>query len=158
MDHAQAQSQNAFDLLVVGAGPAGLMAAEQAARAGMRVAIAEAMPSPARKFLMAGKSGLNLTKAEEPNSFLQHFDTIAPLKPILAQFGPAEVIGFAQGLGQEVFTGSTGRVFPTRMKASPLLRAWLARLDALGVVLLRRHGDLALWPGLIWRHSFRSTP
>jgi uncharacterized flavoprotein (TIGR03862 family) len=139
MDHAQAQSQNAFDLLVVGAGPAGLMAAEQAARAGMRVAIAEAMPSPARKFLMAGKSGLNLTKAEEPNSFLQHFDTIAPLKPILAQFGPAEVIGFAQGLGQEVFTGSTGRVFPTRMKASPLLRAWLARLDALGVVLLRRH-------------------
>ncbi|MBT6865397.1 MAG: TIGR03862 family flavoprotein [Planktomarina temperata] len=139
MDHAQAQSQNVFDLLVVGAGPAGLMAAEQAARAGMRVAIAEAMPSPARKFLMAGKSGLNLTKAEEPNSFLQHFDTIAPLKPILAQFGPAEVIGFAQGLGQEVFTGSTGRVFPTRMKASPLLRAWLARLDALGVVLLRRH-------------------
>ena len=139
MDHAQAQSQNVFDLLVVGAGPAGLMAAEQAARAGMRVAIAETMPSPARKFLMAGKSGLNLTKAEEPNSFLQHFDTIAPLKPILAQFGPAEVIGFAQGLGQEVFTGSTGRVFPTRMKASPLLRAWLARLDALGVVLLRRH-------------------
>ena len=139
MDHAQAQSQNVFDLLVVGAGPAGLMAAEQAARAGMRVAIAEAMPSPARKFLMAGKSGLNLTKAEEPNTFLQHFDTIAPLKPILAQFGPAEVIGFAQGLGQEVFTGSTGRVFPTRMKASPLLRAWLARLDALGVVLLRRH-------------------
>ncbi|MDA8713791.1 TIGR03862 family flavoprotein [Planktomarina temperata] len=139
MDHAQAQSQNVFDLLVVGAGPSGLMAAEQAARAGMRVAIAEAMPSPARKFLMAGKSGLNLTKAEEPNTFLQHFDTIAPLKPILAQFGPAEVIGFAQGLGQEVFTGSTGRVFPTRMKASPLLRAWLARLDALGVVLLRRH-------------------
>ena len=139
MDHAQAQSQNVFDLLVVGAGPAGLMAAEQAARAGMRVAIAEAMPSPARKFLMAGTSGLNLTKAEEPNTFLQHFDTIAPLKPILAQFGPAEVIGFAQGLGQEVFTGSTGRVFPTRMKASPLLRAWLARLDALGVVLLRRH-------------------
>ena len=139
MDHAQAQSQNVFDLLVVGAGPAGLMAAEQAARAGMRVAIAETMPSPARKFLMAGKSGLNLTKAEEPNTFLQHFDTIAPLKPILAQFGPAEVIGFAQGLGQEVFTGSTGRVFPTRMKASPLLRAWLARLDALGVVLLRRH-------------------
>lgn len=139
MDHAQAQSQLVFDLLVVGAGPAGLMAAEQAARAGMRVAIAEAMPSPARKFLMAGKSGLNLTKAEEPNTFLQHFDTIAPLKPILAQFGPAEVIGFAQGLGQEVFTGSTGRVFPTRMKASPLLRAWLARLDALGVVLLRRH-------------------
>ncbi|MDA8818026.1 NAD(P)/FAD-dependent oxidoreductase, partial [Planktomarina sp.] len=139
MDHAQTQRQDQFDVLVVGAGPAGLMAAEQAARAGMRVAVAEAMPSPARKFLMAGKSGLNLTKAEEPNAFLQNFDTIVALKPIISQFGPAEVIGFAEALGQEVFTGSTGRIFPTCMKASPLLRAWLARLDALGVVLLRRH-------------------
>ena len=139
MDHAQTQPQDQFDVLVVGAGPAGLMAAEQAARAGMRVAVAEAMPSPARKFLMAGKSGLNLTKAEEPNAFLQNFDAIAALKPIISQFGPAEVIGFAEALGQEVFTGSTGRIFPTCMKASPLLRAWLARLDALGVVLLRRH-------------------
>ena len=139
MDHAQAQSQDVFDLLVVGAGPAGLMAAEQAARAGMRVAVAEAMPSPARKFLMAGKSGLNLTKAEDPEIFLQNFDAITALKPILSEFGPAEVTAFAQGLGQEVFTGSSGRVFPTSMKASPLLRAWLARLDALGVVMLRRH-------------------
>ena len=111
MDHAQAQSQDLFDVLVVGAGPAGLMAAEQAARAGIRVAVAEAMPSPARKFLMAGKSGLNLTKAEDPDAFLQHFDAIAPLKPILSEFGPAEVIGFAEGLGLKVFTGSTGRVF-----------------------------------------------
>ena len=133
------QPQDQFDVLVVGAGPAGLMAAEQAARSGIRVAVAEAMPSPARKFLMAGKSGLNLTKAEEPNRFLQNFDAIAALKPILSQFGPAEVIGFAEALGQEVFTGSTGRIFPTCMKASPLLRAWLARLEALGVVLLRRH-------------------
>ena len=139
MDHAQAQSQDVFDLLVVGAGPAGLMAAEQAARAGMRVAVAEAMPSPARKFLMAGKSGLNLTKAEDPEIFLQNFDAITALRPILSEFGPAEVTAFAQGLGQEVFTGSSGRVFPTSMKASPLLRAWLARLDALGVVMLRRH-------------------
>jgi len=139
MDHAQAQYQDVFDLLVVGAGPAGLMAAEQAARAGMRVAVAEAMPSPARKFLMAGKSGLNLTKAEDPEIFLQNFDAITALKPILSEFGPAEVTAFAQGLGQEVFTGSSGRVFPTSMKASPLLRAWLARLDALGVVMLRRH-------------------
>ena len=149
MDHAQAQSQDLFDVLVVGAGPAGLMAAEQAARAGIRVAVAEAMPSPARKFLMAGKSGLNLTKAEDPDAFLQHFDAIAPLKPILSEFGPAEVIGFAEGLGQKVFTGSTGRVFPTRMKASPLLRAWLVRLDALGVTLLRHHR----WIGRLTTHA-----
>jgi uncharacterized flavoprotein (TIGR03862 family) len=125
------------------------MAAEQAAQAGMRVAVAEAMPSPARKFLMAGKSGLNLTKAEKPEAFLQYFDAISSLKPILSKFGPAEVIGFAEGLGQEVFTGSTGRVFPIRMKASPLLRAWLARLDALGVVLLRRHR----WIGPLTPHE-----
>ena len=149
MDHAPTQSPEVFDVLVVGAGPAGLMAAEQAAQAGMRVAVAEAMPSPARKFLMAGKSGLNLTKAEKPEAFLQYFDAISSLKPILSKFGPAEVIGFAEGLGQEVFTGSTGRVFPTRMKASPLLRAWLARLDALGVVLLRRHR----WIGPLTPHT-----
>jgi uncharacterized flavoprotein (TIGR03862 family) len=149
MDHGPTQSPAVFDVLVVGAGPAGLMAAEQAAQAGMRVAVAEAMPSPARKFLMAGKSGLNLTKAEKPEAFLQYFDTISSLKPILSEFGPDEVIGFAEGLGQEVFTGSTGRVFPTRMKASPLLRAWLARLDALGVVLLRRHR----WVGPLTPHT-----
>ncbi|MBT6521700.1 MAG: TIGR03862 family flavoprotein, partial [Rhodobacteraceae bacterium] len=115
----------------------------------MRVAVAEAMPSPARKFLMAGKSGLNLTKAEKPEAFLQYFDAISSLKPILSEFGPDEVIGFVEGLGQEIFTGSTGRVFPTRMKASPLLRAWLARLDALGVVLLRRHR----WVGPLTPHT-----
>ena len=149
MDHGPTQSPAVFDVLIVGAGPAGLMAAEQAAQAGMRVAVAEAMPSPARKFLMAGKSGLNLTKAEKPEAFLQYFDAISSLKPILSEFGPDEVIGFAEGLGQEVFTGSTGRVFPTRMKASPLLRAWLARLDALGVVLLRRHR----WVGPLTPHT-----
>ena len=149
MDHGPTQSPAVFDVLIVGAGPAGLMAAEQAAQAGMRVAVAEAMPSPARKFLMAGKSGLNLTKAEKPEAFLQYFDAISSLKPILSEFGPDEVIGFAEGLGQEVFTGSTGRVFPTRMKASPLLRAWLARLDALGVVLLRRHR----WIGPLTSHA-----
>ena len=149
MDHGPTQSPAVFDVLVVGAGPAGLMAAEQAAQAGMRVAVAEAMPSPARKFLMAGKSGLNLTKAEKPEAFLQFFDAISSLKPILSEFGPDEVIGFAEGLGQEVFTGSTGRVFPTRMKASPLLRAWLARLDALGVVLLRHHR----WVGPLTPHT-----
>ena len=128
-----------YDVLIVGAGPAGMMAAEHAALAGLRVAVADAMPSPARKFLMAGKSGLNLTKHEDASIFIKNYDAIKPLRPILAEFGPNEVINFVQGLGQEVFTGSTGRVFPKAMKASPLLRTWLARLETLGVTLLRRH-------------------
>ncbi len=128
-----------YDVLIVGAGPAGLMAAEQAALLGFKVAIADAMPSPARKFLMAGKSGLNLTRHEDTTLFLKSYDAIEPLRPILAEFGPKAVIKFAQDLGQEVFTGSTGRIFPIVMKASPLLRAWLARLESLGVMLLSRH-------------------
>jgi len=116
-----------------------MMAAEHAALAGLRVAIADAMPSPARKFLMAGKSGLNLTKQEDASVFIRNYDAIESLRPILAEFGPNEVVNFAQDLGQEVFTGSTGRVFPKAMKASPLLRTWLTRLEALGVTLLRRH-------------------
>ena len=129
----------AYDVLIVGAGPAGLMAAEQAALAGMKVAVADAMPSPARKLLMAGKSGLNLTKHEDTLVFIKNYDAIETLHPILSEFGPKEVINFVQDLGQEVFTGSTGRVFPKLMKASPLLRAWLARLETLGVTLLRQH-------------------
>ena len=125
--------------LVIGAGPAGLMAAEEMARAGLRVTIAEAKPSPARKLLMAGKSGLNLTKAEAFEPFMHAFHEAAdPLRPILAAFGPTQVQDWAEGLGQPLFTGSTGRVFPKSMKASPLLRAWLARLDEMGVVLNRR--------------------
>jgi len=145
-----------FDVLVVGAGPAGLMAAEQAANAGLRVAVAESMPSPARKFLMAGKSGLNLTKDEATDKFLNNFDAVEPLRPIISEFGPAEAISFAKNLGQEVFTGSTGRVFPTKMKASPILRAWLARLKGQGVTLLRRYR----WTGPLStnsRHRF-DTP
>ena len=141
MQHPLAPKKHvlAYDVLIVGAGPAGLMAAEQAALAGMKVAVADAMPSPARKLLMAGKSGLNLTKHEDTLVFIKNYDAIETLHPILSEFGPKEVINFVQDLGQEIFTGSTGRVFPKVMKASPLLRAWLARLETLGVTLLRQH-------------------
>src|SRR5690554_5177237 len=137
--------ENSPDALVIGAGPAGLMAAGALAEAGYAVTVAEAKPSPARKFLMAGKSGLNLTKVEGQEAFLAAFgDGAEWLHPILDAFGPAEVQAWAEALGQPLFTGSTGRVFPKAMKASPLLRAWLARLNASGVTLQRR------WRWLGW--------
>ena len=128
------------DAVVIGAGPAGLMAAEELAKTGLSVMLADAMPSVGRKFLMAGKSGLNITKAEPSAAFLAAYGDHLPtaLATALDQFGPGEVVAWAEGLGQPVFTGSTGRVFPTAMKASPLLRAWLARLDRLGVQIETR--------------------
>lgn len=125
------------DVAVIGAGPAGLMAAEVLAGAGHRVTVCEAKPSPARKLLMAGRSGLNLTRDEPPATFAANYEANW-LAPIVATFGPAEVMDWARGLGVELFTGTTGRVFPVEMKASPLLRAWLRRLDALGVRLQSR--------------------
>ena len=126
----------ALDALVIGAGPAGLMAAEALAAAGRRVVVAEAKPSPARKLLMAGKSGLNLTKVEPDDAFRAAYAEAAPrLRPMLDAFGPAALGDWARGLGQELFVGSTGRVFPVVMKASPLLRAWLARLAAAEVTI-----------------------
>ncbi|MGL4309595.1 MAG: TIGR03862 family flavoprotein [Paracoccaceae bacterium] len=133
-----------FDgVLVIGAGPAGLMAAETLVAAGVQVRVLEAKASPARKFLMAGKSGLNLTKDEQLAVFTARYDSDW-LAPLLADFGPEQVRKWAEGLGAALFTGSTGRVFPVAMKASPLLRAWLARLDAAGVDLRRRWR----WTGL----------
>jgi len=121
--------------VVVGAGPAGLMAAEELARAGCAVTLADAKPSVGRKFLMAGKSGLNLTKDEPADRLLLAYDEAAPwLAPMISAFDAAAVQAWARDLGQDLFTGSTGRVFPVAMKASPLLRAWLTRLDGLGVV------------------------
>ena len=124
-----------LDALVIGAGPAGLMAAEELARAGRRVVVCEAKSSAGRKFLMAGKSGLNVTRAERLDVFAARYDAPGWLAPMLAEFGPDQVVAWCQDLGQPVFTGSTGRVFPVAMKASPLLRAWLARLAGLGVTL-----------------------
>ncbi|MDP2082455.1 MAG: TIGR03862 family flavoprotein [Pseudotabrizicola sp.] len=126
-----------MDALVIGAGPAGLMAAEELALAGRKVVVAEAKPTPARKFLMAGKSGLNVTKDEPPDTFAAAFNTDW-LAPILADFGPEQVAQWCRDLGQDVFTGSSGRVFPKAMKASPLLRAWLQRLAGQGVDLRTR--------------------
>lgn len=129
--------QETVEALVIGAGPAGLMAAEAMAMAGLRVLVAEAKPSPARKFLMAGKSGLNLTKDESAARFAAQFST-PRIAPMLAGFGPVQAMEWARALGQEVFTGSSGRVFPVAMKGSPLLRAWLARLSGQGVALRMR--------------------
>ncbi len=116
---------------VVGGGPAGLMAAEAALAAGAAVTVFEAKPTLGRKFLMAGKSGLNLTKNEPRHRALGAYGAAAErLRPMIAEMGPAEVMAWAEGLGEGLFTGSSGRVFPKAMKASPLLRRWIARLGA----------------------------
>ncbi|MCB1389357.1 MAG: TIGR03862 family flavoprotein [Rhodobacteraceae bacterium] len=127
------------DALVVGAGPAGLMAADRLLAAGCTVLLAEAKPSPARKLLMAGKSGLNITKDESFDTFLDAYAEAAEwLRPMLTAFGPQQVQEWAQALGQEVFTGSSGRVFPRSMKASPLLRHWMTDLATRGLTLRTR--------------------
>lgn len=125
--------------LIIGAGPAGLMAAEALGAAGHTVVIAEQMPSAGRKLLMAGKSGLNLTKDEPFAPFLAAYgDAASDLRPMLMEFGPDQVQDWARGLGQELFTGSSKRVFPRAMKASPLLRAWMGRLATQGAELRTR--------------------
>jgi uncharacterized flavoprotein (TIGR03862 family) len=124
---------------IIGAGPAGLMAAERLARAGVAVVVHEAMPSVARKFLMAGRGGLNLTHSEDLAPFTGRYGEAAgTVAAWLEAFSPTHLIGWAEGLGQATFTGSSGRVFPRAMKASPLLRAWLGRLAELGVEVRTR--------------------
>ena len=125
---------------VIGAGPAGLMVAERLANVGLRVTVHERMPSVGRKFLMAGRGGLNLTHSEALAPFLDRYDAPARARigGWLDAFSPADLTAWAEGLGQETFVGSSGRVFPKAMKASPLLRAWLARLEGLGVEIRTR--------------------
>ncbi len=119
---------------VVGGGPAGLMAAEVLATAGVQVVVREQMASVGRKFLVAGRGGLNLTHSENLDAFLGRYGAAAPrLAAAIAGFGPADLRAWCAGLGEEPFVGSSGRVFPEGFRATPLLRKWLRRLDALGV-------------------------
>lgn len=125
---------------VIGAGPAGLMAAETLAATGHPVVVFDQMAAPARKFLLAGRGGLNLTHSDPLELFLTRYGGAAEwLRPAIEAFPPSALIAWAEGLGQACFTGTSGRVFPRAMKASPLLRAWLARLEFQGVTLRRRH-------------------
>lgn len=127
------------------------MAAEVLAAAGKRVVLAEAMPTVGRKFLMAGKSGLNLTRDEPLDTFLGRFSDGNPrFSDVLAAFGPEDVMRWAKDLDEPLFTGTTKRVFPTAMKASPLLRRWLARLDNLGVER-RTRWRWSGWDGDVWQ-------
>lgn len=128
------------DVAVIGAGPAGLMAAEAASGAGLAVDVFDAMPSAARKFLLAGRGGLNLTHSEALDAFLSRYgERRAQLEPIVREFDPAALRDWADGLGVHTFVGSSGRVFPAEMKAAPLLRRWLHRLRDAGARFHMRH-------------------
>ncbi|MDI3563418.1 TIGR03862 family flavoprotein [Bradyrhizobium sp. Arg816] len=128
------------DVAVIGAGPAGLMAAEVLAQGGARVTVYDGMPSAGRKFLMAGRGGLNLTHSEPLPDFMARYREAAPrLQAAIAAFSPDGLRAWSAALGEPTFVGSSGRVFPKAFKASPLLRAWLRRLDAAGVRFAFRH-------------------
>jgi uncharacterized flavoprotein (TIGR03862 family) len=129
---------------VIGSGPAGLMAAEVVAGSGVPVVLFERMPSLGRKLLMAGRGGLNITHSEPVERFYARYGEAALwMRPLLQAFPPDSLVAWCESLGQQTFIGSSGRVFPRVMKASPLLRAWIARLDALGVHFVTR----AHWTG-----------
>lgn len=134
-------------IAIIGSGPAGLMAAETACRNDLKIDVYEAMPSLGRKFLMAGKSGLNLTHSEDYSVFITRYgDKKNEIAEHLAHFKPDDLIAFANELNIKTFVGSSGRVFPKELKASPLLRAWIQRLQANGVTFHLRH-HWAGWEG-----------
>ena len=147
-------------IVIIGAGPAGLMVADVLSAAGLRVEIYDRMPSVARKFLMAGRGGLNLTHSEPFDRFVTRYGKRAQiLRPALEAFTVKDLRTWADGLGAETFVGTSGRVFPKAMKASPLLRAWLKRLEAQGVKLHTRH-DWRGWNGeaLLFNDDVRVVP
>ena len=126
--------------LIIGAGPSGLMAADVLSKAGTAVRIYEAMPTPGRKFLMAGRGGLNITHSEALDAFAERYgESSCLIKPLLNHFGPSDIVNWMNQLEQPSYIGSSGRVFPKAMKAAPLLRAWLTRLNQQDVELLTRH-------------------
>jgi hypothetical protein len=127
-------------VVIIGGGPAGLMAAEVLSQAGFKVDLYDAMPSVGRKFLLAGVGGMNITHSEPLPAFVSRYSERAPvLAPLLRSFGAQALCEWIHGLGIQTFIGSSGRVFPTDMKAAPLLRAWLKRLREAGVVIHTRH-------------------
>ncbi len=147
-------------IAIIGGGPAGLMAAQEAIKAGLQVDVYDAMPSVGRKFLLAGKGGLNLTHSEAAEPFVSRFGSRSSnIGALLAQFGAAEVQAWAHGLGVETFVGSSGRVFPKNMKAAPLLRAWLHQLRVAGVRFHMRHKWLGWVDSTSTQHDLQfATP
>jgi len=139
---------------VIGAGPAGLMAAEVLSAGGVAVTVYDRMPSIGRKFLLAGRGGLNLTHSERLHIFLARYGAAsAHLRPMLEAFPPRALIEWADALGAETFAGSSGRIFPEAMKASPLLRAWLGRLNRQNVQFRLRHDWRGWSNGALWFHT-----
>jgi uncharacterized flavoprotein (TIGR03862 family) len=148
-------------IAIIGGGPAGLRAAEIAAAGGAAVTLFDAKPSVGRKFLVAGRGGLNLTHAEPPEIFAARYT--GPGQPagfweaLLAEFGPEDLRSWAAEAGIETFVASTGRVYPREMKAAPLLRRWRLRLGELGVRFAMHHRWVGLWPGHPWRLDFKTA-